>query len=129
MPKAADAIAGRAMARARETLQVSQAEFAKQLSVAAGRSIHPTQLSKWERARFRPPYDVLIAAARLAGAPLDELMNAATGERLPAAKAAELTRPARRPVADPKQMVLDLLEIGFSLPEAIELVKRARAEK
>lgn len=110
-------------------LQVSQAEFAQELGVAAGRSVHPTQLSKWERARFRPPYDVLIAAARLAGVPLDELMDAATtGEPLPKARAAGATPPAPR-VADPKQMLLDLLEIGFSLPEAIELVKRNRAGK
>ena len=128
MPKEADAIAGKALARAREMLQVSQARFAAQLSASTERPIHPTQLSKWERARFRPPYDVLIAAAKLAGVPLDDLMDTATtGEQLPAAQASEVTRPVTRQVADPKQMLLDLLEIGFSLPEAIELVKRARA--
>jgi transcriptional regulator with XRE-family HTH domain len=110
-------------------LQVSQTEFAKQLSATAGRSIHPTQLSKWERARFRPPYDVLISAARLAGVPLDDLMDAAaSGEPVSSAQVVGAARPAR-PIADPRQMLLDLLELGFALPEAIALVKRARSGK
>lgn len=122
MPRmATGADAGRALAAARQKLRLSQAEFANRLSESAGRSIHSTQLSKWERGRFRPPYDVLVGAARLAGVSLDDLLEAGPRPGAPAVGAA--------PQPDARRMLLDLLEIGFSLPEAIELVKRSTASR
>jgi len=65
-----------------------------------------------------------LAAARLASLTLTELM--AEGEHLGERRPSRRQRPPAalsRSLAQPKEQVKALLELGFTLPEAIELVR------
>lgn len=55
----------------RHAFGVSQAEMIKRLGV----DMLPNSICKYERDRNEPPTDVLLAYARLAGVPLDELVD------------------------------------------------------
>ncbi len=59
--------------RARERLQLSQADFAAALGKHLGHPISQSQISDWERGRFEPGAGVLLAIAELADVSIDEL--------------------------------------------------------
>lgn len=58
---------------------MSQAEFAQSLSALLGRRVTPSQVSDWERGRFPPSGELLLAAAEIAGGSLDALRESGGG--------------------------------------------------
>ena len=57
----------------RESLGVSQGELVKQLGVQD--LIHYTTISKYELGKNEPPLIILLAYARLAGIPVEQIIN------------------------------------------------------
>lgn len=110
-----------AILAARTRLGLTQPAFALALGRELGRSVDRTQVAKWEAGVYTPRPHVVMAAARLAGLTLPELIaeGAQFGHRAP-------RRPRSRPsgtLEHPREQVKALLELGFSLPEAIQLVR------
>jgi transcriptional regulator with XRE-family HTH domain len=113
-----------AILAARARLGLTQPQFAARLSEELGRRVDRTQVAKWETGVYQPRPLVVLAAARLAGLTLSQLM--AEGEHLGERRPNRRVRPAAGSplsLAQPKQQVKALLELGFTLPEAIELVR------
>ena len=113
------------MLAARTRLGLTQPAFAVALSRELGKPVDRTQVAKWEAGVYTPRPQVVLAAARLAGLTLPELIaeGAQFGHRAPRQRS---RRPA--PSLDhPREQLKALLDFGFSLPEAIELVRRHSA--
>jgi len=113
-----------AILAARARLGLTQPQFAARLSEELGRRVDRTQVAKWEAGVYQPRPRVLLAAARLAGLTPSELIAEGEdlGERRPNRRA-RLSAEAPVDLAQPKGQVKALLELGFTLPEAIELVR------
>jgi len=115
-----------AILAARTRLRLTQPAFAAALAHELGRPVDRTQVAKWEAGVYQPRPHVVLAAARLAGLTLQELIaeGAQFGHRQP-----RRAKPARRSAAleQPREQLKALLELGFSLPEAIELVRTHQA--
>jgi transcriptional regulator with XRE-family HTH domain len=122
---------GDALLVARTRLGMTQPAFAARLSELLGRRVDRTQVAKWEAGVYRPRAGVMLAAAAVVSMPLHELMSEGAAMRGPQAAAAD---PGRAPrwnprsgsadLGEPRKQVLALLELGFTLPEAIDLVRR-----
>lgn len=130
---------GDALLLARTRLSLTQPAFADRLSEVLGRRVDRTQVAKWEAGVYRPRTGVMLAAAGLVAMPLHELMAEGAklrGPRAPAGPgpqdaAAATGSPATarpRDLADPREQLRALLALGFSLPEAIDLVQEHGAE-
>jgi transcriptional regulator with XRE-family HTH domain len=113
-----------AILAARTRLGLTQPAFAHTLARELGRAVDRTQVAKWEAGVYTPRPHVVLSAARLAGLTVRELIaeGAQFGHRVP-------RRPPRRhsrssgPLEHPREQLKALLELGFSLPEAIDLVR------
>ncbi len=110
-----------AILAARTRLGLTQPAFAAALARELGRRVDRTQVAKWEAAVYTPRPPVLLAAARLAGLSVRDLIaeGAQFAHRAP-------RRPRSRagtPLQHPREQLKALLELGFSLPEAIDLVR------
>lgn len=113
-----------AILAARARLGLTQPQFAARLSEELGRRVDRTQVAKWEAGVYRPRPHVVLAAARLVSITLSQLM--AEGEHLGERRPNRRLRPTGASplsLAQPKEQVKALLELGFTLPEAIELVR------
>ena len=115
-----------ALLAARMRLRLTQPQFADALASELGRPVDRTQVTKWEAGVYQPRPQVVMAAARLAGLTPRELMaeGAQLGDR-PRRRRGRTTRPGGS--EEPKALVRALLELGFTLPEAIELVRSQAA--
>ena len=117
---------GDALLVARTRLGLTQPAFAARLSEALGRRVDRTQVAKWEAGVYRPRTGVMLAAAALVGMALHELL--AEGGTLRGPGAADERRRGRGEpepdLADPRAQLRALLELGFPLAEAIEIVRR-----
>ena len=111
-----------ALLAARLRLRLTQPRFAEALASELGRPVDRTQVTKWEAGVYQPRPQVVMAAARLAGMTPRELM--AEGAQLGDRPRRGRRRPAAAAGLDaPKELVKALLELGFTLSEAIELVR------
>jgi transcriptional regulator with XRE-family HTH domain len=64
------------MATARRLAGLGTREFATVICMRLGRrSLHPSTVSKWEHGVVTPPADVLVAAALVAGVPIQALFD------------------------------------------------------
>jgi transcriptional regulator with XRE-family HTH domain len=63
---------GKKLKQIREHLELSQVEMAEALSFP---SVHPTNISGYERGLREPPYPVLLKYARLVGTSTDVLID------------------------------------------------------
>lgn len=124
---------GDALLVARTRLGLTQPAFAERLSERLGRRVDRTQVAKWEAGVYRPRAAVMLAAAALVSMPLHELMTEGTalqglrGDRIGAGWSSHRRPEPRGGAVDlsaPREQVLALLDLGFSLPEAIDLVRR-----
>jgi transcriptional regulator with XRE-family HTH domain len=113
-----------AILAARARLGITQPQFAARLSEELGRRVDRTQVAKWEAGVYQPRPHVVMAAARLVGVTLSALI--AEGEHLgERRRSRRVGAAARSPLQldQPKEQVKALLELGFTLREAIELVR------
>jgi len=114
-----------AMLAARTRLGLTQPAFAVALGRELARPVDRTQVAKWEAGVYTPRPHVVVAAARVAGLTLAELIaeGAQFAHRRPRRRAN--APPHRSPAAagEPREQLKALLEFGFSLSEAIELVR------
>jgi transcriptional regulator with XRE-family HTH domain len=113
-----------AILAARARMGLTQPQFAARLSEELARRVDRTQVAKWEAGVYQPRPHVVLAAARLVNLTLSELM--AEGEHLGERRHNRRVRAsAASPLnlGQPKEQVKALLELGFTLPEAIELVR------
>lgn len=115
---------GDALLVARTRLRLTQPEFAVRLSEALGRRVDRTQVAKWEAGVYKPRAAVMLAAARLVSMPLHLLLAEGAEVRGPAGAEGSLAEPGDEAGDPRRQQVLALLELGFKLPEAIDLVRR-----
>lgn len=113
---------GDALLVARTRLGLTQPAFAARLSEVLGRRIDRTQVAKWEAGVYRPRAAVMLAAATVVGLPLHQLM--AEGASMRGPRASVRRAEEGESITNPRQQVIALLELGFSLEEAIGLVRR-----
>ena len=113
---------GDALLVARTRLGLTQPAFAERLSEAMGRRVDRTQVAKWEAGVYRPRARVMLACAALVGAPLHELLAEGRLMRGPAAPATVSSEPPGD-LNDPRQQLRALLDLGFPLAEALEIVR------
>lgn len=98
--------------KARERTRMSQSDFGAALGRLLGRAVTGSQVSDWERGRFPPSGNVLLAAAELAGGSIDELRaggSGTIGQRIEALEAE---------IADLVHTVSDLRETADKLQSA-----------
>ena len=116
---------GDALLVARTRLGLTQPAFAARLSEALGRRVDRTQVAKWEAGVYRPRMGVMLAAAALVGMALHELLAEGGTLRGPAAVDERRRGHEAEPeLVDPRAQLRALLELGFPLAEAIEIVRR-----
>ena len=65
--------------KARERSRMSQSDFGAALGRLLGHAVTGSQVSDWERGRFPPSGNVLLAAAELGGGSVDELRASESG--------------------------------------------------
>lgn len=114
---------GDALLVARTRLGLTQPAFAARLSEALGRRVDRTQVAKWEAGVYRPRMGVMLAAAALMGAPLHELLAEGRAMRGPVAAATTGGTGPAPDLVDPRTQLRALLDLGFPLAEAIEIVR------
>ncbi|HEX6348682.1 MAG TPA: helix-turn-helix transcriptional regulator [Candidatus Dormibacteraeota bacterium] len=110
------------MLAARTRLGLTQPAFAVALASQLGKPVDRTQVAKWETGVYTPRPQVVMAAARLAGLTLRELIAEGAQFDHRAPRSGSRSRRALS-VDHPREQLKALLEFGFSLPEAIELVR------
>lgn len=117
---------GDALLYARNRLKLTQNDFSLRLSAVLGRRVDTTQVAKWERGAHVPRSAVVMAAAQLAGLSVAQLV--ADGQSL-APETTGSPAPKRTDLEDPRDQLLALVDLGFTLAQAITLVQRDRAPK
>jgi len=117
---------GSAILAARTRLGLTQPALAQALARELGRPVDRTQVAKWEAGVYTPRPHVLLAAAHLAGLSVRELI--AEGAHFGHRGVRRRPRPQpSAPLEHARDQLKALLELGFSLPEAIDLVRAHQA--